>query len=77
MAQRADIFFAVKVERQALEDIAKPITAEEAERDASEHEHGNGGHDLSSAELDTLRCRRSALKERDTGGRAASGAPEL
>ncbi len=76
----AEIFFGVKAEQQELEDIAKPLTAEEAEEGEAEADEGEaaaeGDEPAEGAPADdaAVRCRRAAHEER-ARRRAPGGRP--
>ncbi len=69
----AEIFFGVRAEQQQLEDIAKPLTVEEAE----EGEEGEQDMDTSTEHREALRCRRAAFEERARAAEHRAAVEEL
>ncbi len=77
----AEIFLGVKAERQSLENIAKPITAEEAEGDGPAAADDDGGGpsaaEVSDEKRQALECRRRGEEERARAAEHRATALEL
>jgi MFS family permease len=74
-----ELFFGVDAEQSALEDIAKPLTAEEAEEGApgDQDEGRNDEQDLHPHRRDGLRCRRAAQEIRAQAAEHRAAVHEL
>ena len=72
----AELFFGVKAEQESLEDVAQPLTADDAGGSLDDRD-GRPDEDTSPESEATLRCRRAALETRARAAEHRANVHEL